>query len=158
MKKVRNRADASNRITIANWTARCRLSIDVYSSYPQARASLAHSYIDAMNAASLVSLTTLFFTVRHLLRILNDSGLETLGVLDVDGLDVGVQLLLGTLLVVSLTADADAEAEWNALDAGLPDLLVQLRVEANVGGALRKQQVSICSTRKNQTMTVDSRK
>ena len=62
--------------------------------------------------------------------------MQTLGVLDVDGLDVGVELLLGALLIVTLTADADAEAEWDALDAGLPDLLVQLGVEADVGGAL----------------------
>lgn len=68
--------------------------------------------------------------------VLNDGGQETLGVLDVDGLDVGVELLLGTLLVVTLTADADTEAERNALDARLPDLLVQLRVEADVGGTL----------------------
>ena len=54
--------------------------------------------------------------------------METLGVLDVDGLDVGVELLLGTLLVVTLTGDADTEAERNALDTGLPDLLVKLGV------------------------------
>ena len=70
------------------------------------------------------------------LSVLNDGGLETLGVGDVDGLDVGVKLLLGVLLVVTLTADADTEAEWNALDAGFPDLLVQLGVEADILGAL----------------------
>jgi hypothetical protein len=53
---------------------------------------------------------------------------ETLGVLDVDGLDVGVQLLLGTLLVVTLTADAHTQTERNALDAGFPHLLVELGV------------------------------
>jgi len=62
------------------------------------------------------------------LSILNDLGVKTLGVLDVDGLDVGVELLLGTLLVVTLTGDADTEAERNALDTGLPDLLVKLGV------------------------------
>jgi hypothetical protein len=62
------------------------------------------------------------------LSILNDLGVQTLGVLDVDGLDVGVELLLGTLLVVTLTGDADTEAERNALDTGLPDLLVKLGV------------------------------
>jgi hypothetical protein len=61
---------------------------------------------------------------------------QTLGVLDVDGLDVRVQLLLGALLVVTLTADADTEAERNALDAGFPDLLVQLGVKADILGAL----------------------
>jgi hypothetical protein len=73
----------------------------------------------------------------HLL-VLDDLGVETLGVLDVDGLDVGVKLLLGALLVVTLTRDADTEAEGDTLDAGLPDLLVQLGVEADVGGALGK--------------------
>lgn len=70
------------------------------------------------------------------LRVLDDGGLETLGVLDVDGLDVRVQLLLGALLVVTLTRDADTEAERDTLDARLPHLLVELGVEADVLGAL----------------------
>ena len=70
------------------------------------------------------------------LRVLDNGGLETLGVLDVDGLDVAVELLLGTLLVVTLTRDADTEAERNALDTALPDLLVELGVEADIVGAL----------------------
>ena len=70
------------------------------------------------------------------LVVLDDGGVEALGVLDVDSLDVGVELLLGALLVVTLTGDADAEAERNTLDAGLPDLLVELGVEADVLGAL----------------------
>jgi hypothetical protein len=70
------------------------------------------------------------------LRILDDLGVQALGVLDVDGLDVRVQLLLGALLVVSLSGDADTETERNALDAGFPNLLVELRVEADVLGAL----------------------
>ena len=70
------------------------------------------------------------------LSILNDLGVQTLGVLDVDGLDVGVELLLGTLLVVTLPRDAHTQPEWNALDARLPHLLVQLRIEADVLGAL----------------------
>lgn len=72
------------------------------------------------------------------LSVLNNGGLETLGVGDVDGLHVGVELLLGVLLVVTLTGDADAEAEGNALDTALPDLLVQLGVETDVGGTLEK--------------------
>jgi hypothetical protein len=70
------------------------------------------------------------------LCVLNNGGLETLGVLDVDGLDVGVKLLLGALLVVTLARDADAEAERNTLNTTLPDLLVQLGVEADVASAL----------------------
>lgn len=70
------------------------------------------------------------------LSVLNDGGGETLGLLDVDGLDVGVQLLLGALLVVTLAGDADTETEGDTLDTGLPDLLVQLGVEADVLGSL----------------------
>lgn len=62
--------------------------------------------------------------------------MQTLGVLDVDGLDVGVQTLLGTLLVVTLARDADTQAEGNALNTGFPNLLVELGVDADVLGAL----------------------
>lgn len=62
--------------------------------------------------------------------------METLGLLDVDGLDVRVELLLGALLVVTLTRDADAETEGNTLDTALPDLLVELGVKTDVLGAL----------------------
>lgn len=78
----------------------------------------------------------------RLCGVLDDSGLETLRVLDVHGLDVGVKLLLSALLVVTLTGDADTKTERNTLDAGFPDLLVQLRVEADVVGALYAQSVS----------------
>lgn len=66
----------------------------------------------------------------------NNSGVQTLGVLDVDGLNVGVESLLGALLVVTLAGDADTEAERNTLDTSFPDLLVQLGVEADILGAL----------------------
>lgn len=62
--------------------------------------------------------------------------METLGVLDVNGLDVGVKTLLGVLLVVTLAGDADTETEGNTLDTGFPDLLVQLGVDADILGAL----------------------
>jgi hypothetical protein len=61
---------------------------------------------------------------------------ETLGVLDVDSLDVGVETLLGVLLIVTLAGDADTETEGNTLDTGFPDLLVQLRVDTDILGAL----------------------
>ena len=70
------------------------------------------------------------------LSILNERGLETLGALDVDGLDVAVELLLGALLVVTSPGDADADSVGNALNTLLPDLLVQLGVDADIGGAL----------------------
>jgi len=69
----------------------------------------------------------------------------SLALLDIDCLDVAVQLLLGALLVVTLSADAHAQAEGNALDAALPYLLVQLGVEADVLCALlRWLSVSKC--------------
>jgi hypothetical protein len=67
--------------------------------------------------------------------VVDGGGVETLGVLDVDGLDVGVEALLGVLLVVTLTGDADTDTEGDTLDAGLPDLLVELGVNADVLGA-----------------------
>jgi hypothetical protein len=66
------------------------------------------------------------------LRILHNSRLQTLGVLNVHGLHIRVQLLLRTLLVVTLARYPYAETEWDALDAGFPDLLVELWVEADV--------------------------
>lgn len=68
--------------------------------------------------------------------LVNNGGVETLGLLDVDGLHVGVELLLGVLLVVTLTRDAHTQTEWDTLDTGFPDLLVQLGVETDVLGAL----------------------
>lgn len=65
-----------------------------------------------------------------------DGGVESLGVLDVDGLNVGKETVLGTLLVVTLTADADTESVRDTLDSLLPDLLVELGVETDVLGSL----------------------
>lgn len=78
--------------------------------------------------------------------LLDDNRRETLGVLDVHGLNVAVELLLGALLVVTSARDADAESVWNTLDTLLPDLLVELGVDADIGGAL-SSIVSIPSTR-----------
>src|SRR5689334_9846212 len=88
---------------------------------------------------SAITTPNLSRTSHKHLSILNDRGLKTLGVLDVHGLDERVELLLGALLVVTLPADADTDAEGNALDAVFPDLLVQLGVEADIGGTLLKQ-------------------
>lgn len=72
--------------------------------------------------------------------LVNNGGLETLGLLDVDGLHVGVELLLGALLIVTLTRDAHAQTERDTLDTGFPDLLVQLGVETDVLGALDERR------------------
>lgn len=79
----------------------------------------------------------------RLCGILDNSGLQTLRVLDIDGLHVRVQLLLGALFIVTLTRDADTKAEWDALDSGFPDLLVQLRVKADILSALHCVLVSV---------------
>lgn len=71
----------------------------------------------------------------NLLLRLNDLSLESLGRGNVDSLDVGEKLLLGTLLVVSLSGDADSESVGSTLDAALPQLLVQLGVETNIRSA-----------------------
>jgi hypothetical protein len=74
--------------------------------------------------------------------LLNNNGRETLGVLDVHSLDVAVELLLGALLVVTSPGNADAKSVWNALDTLLPNLLVELGVETDIGGALDSTSVS----------------
>jgi hypothetical protein len=70
------------------------------------------------------------------LCILNNSRLETLGILDIHRLNVAIQALCCTFLIVSLSRDSDPESERNTLDTSLPDLLVQLGIETNVGCAL----------------------
>jgi hypothetical protein len=77
------------------------------------------------------------------LRILDDGGLQTLGILDIDGLHIRVQLFFGTFLVVSLTGNANSQAERNALDTGFPHLLVKLRIQADVLGALAQELASM---------------
>lgn len=67
----------------------------------------------------------------------NHSRDQALGVLDVDGLNVRKQPVLGALLVVTLARNADAEAVGNTLNALLPDLLVELRVDPDILSALR---------------------
>jgi hypothetical protein len=60
------------------------------------------------------------------LRVLDDNSVQALGLLllNIDGLHVAIQLLLGALFVVSLPADAHAKSEGDAFDAALPDFLV----------------------------------
>jgi len=43
-----------------------------------------------------------------LFLLFHDGCYQALGILDIDGLNIAVELLLGVLLVVSSTADADA--------------------------------------------------
>lgn len=84
------------------------------------------------------------FLRRPVLRILNNDGLQALDLLllDIHGLHVAVQLLLGAFLVVTFSADPHAEAEGDALDPGFPDLFVELGVESDVAGSLMLKSVS----------------
>ena len=66
---------------------------------------------------------------------LDDGRLESLGRLAGHVRDERVELLLGVLLVVSLAGDAESHPVWDGLDAHLPNLLVELRVEPDVLGA-----------------------
>jgi hypothetical protein len=79
------------------------------------------------------------------LCILNQSSLQTLRILNVYGLDIAIQLMRSTLLVVSLSRDSDTQSVRNTLDTSLPDLLVQLRIETNVGCALERRPLVFCS-------------
>lgn len=57
--------------------------------------------------------------------------------------------MLRSLLVVTLATDAYADAVWHALDPLLPDLLVQLRVDADILSSLvgKKSQSACCRYR-----------
>lgn len=70
--------------------------------------------------------------------LLDSQCLQTLGVLDRNSLDIAVKLLLCALLIITLSRDAHTESVRNTLDTLLPDLLVQLRIEADVLGALSR--------------------
>lgn len=67
---------------------------------------------------------------------LNNNRGEALGVLDVHSLNVAVQLLLGTLLVVSSSGNSHADSVVDTLDTVLPDLLVELGVDSDISGTL----------------------
>lgn len=75
------------------------------------------------------------FCLVFLLLSLHHNGLETLGAGHIHGLDIWKQLLLGTFLVVSLAGDTDSQSVRSALDAALPELLVEEGVETHIRGA-----------------------
>lgn len=81
----------------------------------------------------------------HPLCILHNDSLQplTLLLLNVHRLHITVQLLLRALLVVTFPRDTHAQSVGDAFDAGFPDLLVQLRVEADVFRALFGWEVGL---------------
>lgn len=86
--------------------------------------------------------------------VLNNHRLQALALLllDIHSLHIAVQLLLRALLIVTFPRDAHTQSIWNALDAGLPDLLVQLGVETDVASALRKTR-ALVSARKRRDVS-----
>ncbi len=74
--------------------------------------------------------------------LLNNDRVKALGVLDVDSLNVAVQLLLGTLLVVTSSGNADTQSVGDALDTVLPNLLVQRGVQTDIRGTLLERKKS----------------
>lgn len=60
--------------------------------------------------------------------------MQALGGGDGDGFNVSEQLLLGILLVVSLSGDSQSHSGGNTLDTSRPDGDVQLGVQSDVSG------------------------
>lgn len=70
------------------------------------------------------------------LLLVDDGGLETLGGAETkNGDGVGVKLLLGTLVVVTLALETHTQSAREVLDTVLPHLLVELGVQTDVLGA-----------------------
>ena len=70
------------------------------------------------------------------LLLVNDGGLETLGGAEAENGDgIGVKLLLGSLVVVTLALKTHTKTAGEVLDTVLPYLLVELGVETDVLGA-----------------------
>lgn len=95
--------------------------------------------------SSLSSLSSIFFFLKKKKiksppnipsRILHHNRRQPFRALHIHRLHVTVQLLLGALLVVPFPRNAHPQPERHALDAGFPDFFVELRVEADVAGAL----------------------
>lgn len=68
------------------------------------------------------------------LRVLHNHRLQPLRlpILHIHRLHITIQLLLGAFLVVSLPADPHPQTIRHPLDPGLPDALVELRVQTHV--------------------------
>ena len=71
---------------------------------------------------------------KYLVLLLDNNGLQTLGGWNDDWLDQSEQLLLGVLLVVSLSGDSQSHSLLNTLDTSRPQLDVQLWVQSDIGG------------------------
>lgn len=70
------------------------------------------------------------------LSIFHHNSSQSLRVLHVHRLDVAVQLLFRTFLVISLSRYPHAKSVWHTLNTRLPDFLIELRVKADVLGSL----------------------
>jgi len=144
---VEGTPDASEPVVECPSNASFRLteSFPYLPKYQSSQHRPQHPQAQLLSKAAIASNKNLSSLQVHL-SILNNNSLETLGALDIHGLDVAVELLLGTLLIVTLAGDADTKTVWHTLNTGLPDLLVELGVEADVAGTLRKKHVSSYSS------------
>lgn len=61
--------------------------------------------------------------------------MQTLGGSNRDWLNESEQLLLGILLVVSLSGDSQSQSEWNTLHTSLPQSNVQFRVQSDISSS-----------------------
>ncbi len=68
--------------------------------------------------------------------IFHDSSSQSLRARHIHRLNIAVQLLLRTLLVISLSRNSDTQSVRYAFDAGFPDFLVQLWVKTDVNCSL----------------------
>ena len=72
--------------------------------------------------------------------ILHNDSRQPLWILYIHSLDVTVKFLLRTFLIIAFSRYANTQSERYSLDAGFPDFLIQLRVQANITSSLRKDQ------------------
>ena len=85
------------------------------------------------------------FLSRHYSSIFDDHCGQALGILYVDCLHIAVQLLLGTLLIITLPRYPHPQPERHTLDTGFPYFFVELRIETNILGSLERTQVLLPS-------------
>lgn len=67
--------------------------------------------------------------------VVNNNGVESLDRGNVDWLNVSEKLLLGILILVSLSGDSDSESVRSSLDTSLPDGYVKLWVKSDILGS-----------------------
>ena len=85
----------------------------------------------------------MLFVVLTTSSILYHNSGQSLRVFNIHRLHVAVQLLFRTFLVISLSRYPHAQSVRYTFDTCLPDLLVELRVQADVFGSLALGNISV---------------